>query len=75
MAETKLIVDIATGAQTEVELTAAEISDRDQASALWEERQAELAAADEAKAALKASAAEKLAKLGLTAEEIAAIQG
>ena len=69
----KLIVNCETGEQTEVELTAEEIAqaeaDAAQAAAERQAREAEEAAA----AAAKASAEAKLAALGLTAEEIAAL--
>lgn len=70
---TKLIVDCSTGITTEVELTPEEIAEieANAAAALA----AEVAKAEEleAKAAAKASAQAKLAALGLTADEIAAL--
>jgi len=70
---TKLIVDCSTGVTTEVELTAEEIAQREaDAAAFAEAKAAEEAAKAEAEAA-KASAQAKLAALGLTAEEIAAL--
>lgn len=70
---TKLIVDCSTGEQTVVELTADEIAqleaDRQAAEAERAAREAE----EQAKAEAKASAEAKLASLGLTAEEIAAL--
>ena len=70
---TKLIVDCSTGETTEVELTAEEIAQREaDAAAFAEAKAAEDAAKAEAEAA-KASAQAKLAALGLTAEEIAAL--
>jgi hypothetical protein len=69
----KLIVDCSTGVSTEVELTAEEIAQREaDAAAFAEAKAAEEAAKAEAEAA-KASAQAKLAALGLTAEEIAAL--
>jgi hypothetical protein len=69
----KVIVDCSTGVETIVELTAEEIAqleiDRANAEAL--RLQEETAAA--AKATAKASANAKLAALGLTADEIAAL--
>jgi hypothetical protein len=70
---TKLVVDCSTGVTTEVELTAEEIAQREaNAAAYAEAMAAEDAAKAEAEAA-KASAQAKLAALGLTAEEIAAL--
>ena len=72
---TKVIVDCSTGEQTVVPLTAEEIAqlEADRAAA----EAARLAAEEEAatKAAAKASALAKLAALGLTEEEAAAIAG
>lgn len=74
MADTKVIVDCATGETKIVELTAAEIAERDQMAAAAEERRAEEAAAAEALAALKASAKAKLVSgTPLTAEEAAVL--
>jgi hypothetical protein len=70
---TKLVVDCSTGVTTEVELTAEEIAQREaDAAAAAEAKAAEDAAKAEAEAA-KASAEAKLAALGLTAEEISAL--
>jgi hypothetical protein len=70
---TKLIVDCTTGEQTIVELTDEEIAERaimtNQALAEHQAREA----ADLAKAEAKASAQAKLAALGLTEAEIAAL--
>ena len=69
----KLVVDIETGVQQYIDLTPAEIEQRAvdaQAAAIeFNERQA----ADQAKADAKLSAQAKLAALGLTGEEIAAL--
>ena len=62
-------VDAITGKTTERELTAEEIADREAMQAQAQARQAEI----EAKAAARASALAKLAELGLTEEEIAAL--
>lgn len=70
---TKLIIDCSTGEQTEVELTAEEIAQREADRIAEEERQAILAAEAAALAEAKASAEAKLAALGLTPEEIAAL--
>ena len=75
MADTpkKLIVDLAKGTQEYVDLTPAEIAERDQMAAQSEADRAEREAADAAKADAKLAAQAKLQALGLTGEEIAAI--
>ena len=73
MSDKKLIVDLAKGTQTYVDLTAEEIEQRAvdaQAAAI---ERAEREAADAAKADAKLSAQAKLAALGLTGEEVAAL--
>lgn len=70
---TKIIVDCSTGEQTEVELTAEEIAQREADAEAFAAEQAEREAEAAATAAAKASAEAKLASLGLTAEEIAAL--
>jgi len=73
MADKKLIVDLAKGTQTYVDLTPEEIEQRAvdaQAAAI---ERAEREAAEAAKADAKLTAQAKLAALGLTGEEIAAI--
>ena len=70
---TKLIVDCSTGISTEVELTDAEVAQREADAAAYAVEQAAKEAAEAAKAAAKASAEAKLAALGLTAEEVAAL--
>jgi hypothetical protein len=70
---TKLIVDCSTGITTEVELTAEEIAQREADAVKAEADRAAREAAEAAKAAAKASAESKLAALGLTADEIAAL--
>jgi hypothetical protein len=73
MADKKLIVDLAKGTQTYVDLTAEEIEQRAvdaQAAAI---DKAEREAQDAAKADAKLSAQAKLAALGLTGEEVAAL--
>jgi hypothetical protein len=74
MSDTKIIVNCATGEQTIVPLTAAELAQRDQDAAAAAEAQAEREAAAEALAALKASARAKLiAGTPLTEEEAAVL--
>lgn len=70
---TKLIVDCTTGEQTIVELTDEEIAEREAMALQAEADRQAREAADLAKAEAKASAQAKLAALGLTAEEIAAL--
>ena len=73
MADTKIIVDCSTGITTVVELTAEEFEQRAVDAAAAAERKAEEDAVAEAVAAAKASGQAKLAALGLTADEIAAL--
>jgi hypothetical protein len=70
---TKLIVDCSTGITTEVELTAEEIAEREAMTAEYAIQEAAKEAEVAAKTAAKESANAKLAALGLTAEEIAAL--
>lgn len=70
---TKLIVDCSTGEQTEVELTAEEIAELEAAAAQAEADRLAAEAEAAAKAEAKAAAEAKLAALGLTPEEIAAL--
>jgi hypothetical protein len=70
---TKLIVDCSTGVTTEVELTDEEVAQREADAAAYTVEQAAKEAAVAAKAAAKASAQVKLAALGLSADEIAAL--
>ena len=73
MSDKKLIVDLAKGTQTYVDLTPEEIEQRAvdaQAAAI---EKAERDAQDAAKADAKLSAQAKLAALGLTGEEVAAL--
>ena len=70
---TKLIVDCSTGVTTEVELTDAEVAQREADAAAYAVEKAARDAAEAAKAAAKASGEAKLAALGLTVAEIAAL--
>jgi membrane protein involved in colicin uptake len=70
---TKLIVDCSTGVTTEVELTAEEVAQREADAAAFAEIKAAEEAAAQAKADAKASARAKLAALGLTPDEISAL--
>jgi len=67
--ETVLTINAETGEQIEREMTAQELADRKTAQAESKARQTEQAA----KAAARESALAKLAELGLTAEEVAAL--
>ena len=70
---TRIEVNCATGEQEVIELTAAEIAELDQMRAQTEQLEAQREAEATAKAAAKASAEAKLAALGLSADEIAAL--
>jgi hypothetical protein len=69
----KVIVDCSTGEQTIVPLTASEITELETARIAAEAERAEREAAEQATAAAKGAAQQKLLSLGLTAEEIAAL--
>lgn len=70
---TRIEVNCETGAVTEIELTDAEVAAMAEAAAKAEADRVAREAEEAAKAAAKASAEAKLASLGLTAEEIAAL--
>jgi adenylate kinase len=70
---TKVVVNCATGVAEIIELTPAEIAQRDQDAAAAAEERSIREAQEVAKAAAKAAAQAKLAALGLTEEEIAAL--
>ena len=70
---TAIEVNCATGEVTERPFTAEEIAQREVDAAAYAARKAEEEAEAEAAAAAKASARAKLAALGLTDEEIAAL--
>jgi len=70
---TVIEVDCSTGISTEREMTAAEVTARQEMQAHAEARRHEEEAAAAAVAEAKASAEAKLTALGLTAEEIAAL--
>ena len=69
----KLIVDVEKGTHEYVDLTPAEIAERDQQAAQAEVDSAAREAEETAKADAKLAAQGKLAALGLTGEEVAAI--
>jgi hypothetical protein len=70
---TKIVVDCSTGETTIVPLTEEELAQREIDRLAWEAAEAERLAAEGEQEALKASANAKLAALGLTEDEIAAI--
>jgi hypothetical protein len=70
---TAIEMNCATGEVTERPLTAEEIAQREADAATYAARKAEEEAEAEAKATAKASARAKLAALGLTEDEIAAL--
>jgi hypothetical protein len=69
----KIVVDCSTGEVQEIALTAEEIAEREAMAAEYAVQKAAEDAAKAAAEAAKESANAKLAALGLTAEEIAAI--
>jgi len=73
MSDIKIEVNCATGEVTEVPLTAEEIAQREVDAAAAATAKAEADAIAAAEATAKASAQAKLAALGLSAEEIAAL--
>lgn len=72
---TKIVVNCSTGEREVLPLTAEEIAEREAITAQAEVERLEQEAADLAKAEAKESAVSKLAALGLSPEEIAAITG
>jgi hypothetical protein len=70
---TKIIVDCSTGEQQIVPLTAEEIAQREADAAAWQVEEDARIAAEAAAQVAKEAAHAKLAALGLTAEEIAAL--
>jgi len=70
---TKIVVNCETGVTEELPLTAEEIAQREADAAAFAAEQAEREAAEAVAAEAKASAQAKLAALGLTADEIAAL--
>jgi hypothetical protein len=73
MADKKLVVDVAKGTQTYVDLTPEEIEQRAVDAQAAEIEKAEKEAAEAAKADAKLTAQAKLQALGLSGEEISAI--
>jgi hypothetical protein len=73
MADKKLVVDVAKGTQSYIDLTPEEIEQRAVDAQAAEIEKAEKEAAEQAKADAKLSAMAKLQALGLSGEEITAI--
>lgn len=73
MTDTKIVVNCETGETTVVTLTSEEIAQREADAAAFAAAEAERVAAEEATKIAKESAQAKLAALGLTADEIAAL--
>jgi hypothetical protein len=73
MSDKKLVVDVAKGTSMYIDLTPEEIEQRAVDAQAGEIERAEREAADAAKADAKLSAQAKLAALGLTGDEIAAL--
>ena len=69
----KTVIDCSTGVVSEIPLSDEEMAQREIDAANAAQAQAEREAAEAAKAAAKASAEAKLAALGLTSDEIAAL--
>ena len=69
----KLVVDLATGTQQYIDLTPEEIQQRELDAIAAATAQAEREAEEAAKTAAKEAAHEKLAALGLSVDEIAAL--
>ena len=69
----KLIVDVEKGTHEYIDLTPAEIAERDQMAAAAAEERQQREAVEQAKSDAKLAAQAKLQALGLTGEEIAAI--
>jgi hypothetical protein len=70
---TKIIVNCETGVVTEVPLTSEEIAQRETDAAAYAIELAEREAVEQAEADAKLSAQAKLAALGLSGEEVAAL--
>lgn len=70
---TRIEIDCSTGIESIIELTDAEVAQMQADAAAAAARKAEEEAEAQAKAAAKASARSKLAALGLTEDEIAAL--
>ena len=70
---TRIEINCETGVESVIELTDAEIAQREADAAAWAVEQEAREAADAAVAEARASGQAKLAALGLTADEIAAL--
>jgi 2-methylcitrate dehydratase PrpD len=71
----KLVVDVAKGTQSYIDLTPEEIQQRELDAIAAATAQAEREAEEQAKAAAKQTAQQKLAALGLTDQEVTSITG
>ncbi len=71
----RIEIDVITGEQKVVELTAEEAAQAQAQHAQWEAEKAQIEATKQAEVAAKQSALTKLAALGLTADEIKALTG
>lgn len=71
----RIEIDVVTGEQKIIQLTAEEIAQAQAQRAQWEAEQAQIEAAKQTETAAKASAISKLAALGLTQDEIKALIG
>lgn len=72
---TKVVVDCASGEVSYIPLTPEEIAEREALAAQAEQERLEREAQEAARLEAQASAEAKLAALGLTPEEIAALKG
>lgn len=70
---TKIVINCETGVEEVLELTDAEVAQLEADRAAFAAEQAEREAVEQATAAAKGAAQQKLLSLGLTAEEIAAL--
>jgi hypothetical protein len=72
---TRIEINCATGVESIIELTDAEVAEMELEAGLAAQAEQDRATAEAAKAAAAASAVGKLEALGLTADEIAALRG
>ena len=75
MTDTKLVIDCATGQETIVPLTAAELKQREADRLAFEKAEAERKAAEEKKEADRLAGIATLKTLGLTDDQITALVG
>jgi hypothetical protein len=72
---TRIEIDCATGVESIIELTDAEVAEMELEAGLAAQAEQDRATAEALKATAAASAVSKLEALGLTADEIAALRG